>query len=87
MDGSRPEGQNLGPFLLIKYIKNYSCQNMSIIKVVLPFFVFLNVRNISNGRQGKERQSLKAQVLKGSHSEKSTPLNEAHIINDLKLSS
>ena len=34
--------------------------------------------------QGKERQSLKAQVLKGSHSEKSTPLNEAHIINDLK---
>ena len=26
-------------------------------------------------------------VLKGSHSEKSTPLNEAHIINGLKLSS
>ena len=69
------------------HIKNQSYQNMSIIKVVLPFFIFLNVKNISNGRQGKERQSLKAQVLKGSHSEKSTPLNEAHIINDLKLSS
>ena len=37
MDGLRLEGQNLGPFLVIKYIKNYSYQNMSIIKVVLLF--------------------------------------------------
>ena len=33
----RLEGQNLGPFLVIKYIKNHSYQNMSIIKVVLLF--------------------------------------------------
>jgi hypothetical protein len=26
-----------GPFLVIKYIKNYSYQNMSIIKVIRPF--------------------------------------------------
>ena len=37
MDGLRLEGQNLGQFLVIKYIKNYSYQNMSIIKVVLLF--------------------------------------------------
>jgi hypothetical protein len=33
----RLEGQNFGPFLVIKYIKNYSYQNMSKIKVVLLF--------------------------------------------------
>ena len=33
----RLEGQNLGQLLVIKYIKNYSYQNMSIIKVVLLF--------------------------------------------------
>jgi hypothetical protein len=36
----RLEGQNLSPFLVIKYIKNYSYQNMSIIKVVLLFLYF-----------------------------------------------
>ena len=33
----RLEGQNLCPFLVRKYIKNYSYQNKSIIKVVLLF--------------------------------------------------
>ena len=31
------EGQKLGPFLVIKFIKDYSYQNMSIIKVALLF--------------------------------------------------
>ena len=38
LDGLRLEGQNLGLFLVIKYIQNYSYQNMNIIiKVVLLF--------------------------------------------------
>jgi hypothetical protein len=37
LDRLRLEGQNLGPFLVTKYIKNHSYQNMSIIKVVLLF--------------------------------------------------
>ena len=37
MDGLRLEGLNFSPFLVIKYIKNYSYQKMSIIKVVLLF--------------------------------------------------
>ena len=35
LDGLRLEGQNIGPVLVIKYIKIYSYQNMSIIKAVL----------------------------------------------------
>ena len=37
LDGLKLEGQNVGPFLVIKYIKNYSYQNMSITKVVVLF--------------------------------------------------
>ena len=37
MDGLRLEGLNFSPFLVIKYIKNYNHQNMSIIKVVYLF--------------------------------------------------
>jgi hypothetical protein len=36
-DHLRTKGQNLGQFLVIQYIKDYSYQNMSIIKVVLLF--------------------------------------------------
>ena len=35
LDGLRHGGQNLSPFLVIKYIKNYSYQNMPLIKFVL----------------------------------------------------
>ena len=38
----RLEVQNLGPFLVIKYTKDYSHQNMLIIKVVLLFFLLFN---------------------------------------------
>ena len=37
MDRLRLEVQNFGPFLVTKYINNYSYQNISIIKVVLLF--------------------------------------------------
>ena len=40
LDRLRLEAQNLGPFLVIKYIKNYSYQNMSITKVVTLFLYF-----------------------------------------------
>ena len=39
------KGQNLGPFLVMKYIKNQSYHNMSIIKVLLPFLYFSMKRN------------------------------------------
>jgi hypothetical protein len=46
LDGLRLKGQNLGPFLVIKFVKNYSYQNISIIKVVLLFFRFFNEKKI-----------------------------------------
>ena len=43
-DGLRLKGQNLGPFLVMKYIKNYSYQNMPITKALL-FWLYLSMNN------------------------------------------
>jgi hypothetical protein len=42
----RLEGQKLSPFLVTKYIKNYSYQNISIISCS-PIFIFLNEKKKS----------------------------------------
>ena len=42
----RIEGQKFGPFLVTKYIRNQSYQNMVIIKVGLLFFIFFNEKKI-----------------------------------------
>ena len=44
----RIEGQKLGPFLVIKYIKNQSYQNMSIIKVGL-LYLYSSMKKKSEG--------------------------------------
>ena len=45
MDGLRLEGLNFSPFLVIKYIKNYTYQNISTIKVVLLLIYFTITNN------------------------------------------
>ena len=44
MDQLRLEGQNLCLFLVIKYIKSYNYQNMSIIKGLL-LFLYSSMKN------------------------------------------